>query len=128
MATCFAFQQITGQYHAAVTATPTATPFQLISNTGSPNQQVRIVVANLTSGLLHIAYGQTAQIATNIAGAGGTPTSGQQTPLASSGGGLLTFPGNIVEVLTLPTNTFFALWCGTAAATADVFLAPGEGV
>ena len=128
MATPYAFQQNNGQYHASVTATPTATPFQLAVNTPSQQQQIRIVVANTTSGLVHIAYGQTAQIATNIAGAGGTPTAGQQSPAQSSGGGLLTFLGSEVEVLSFPTNAFFAIWCGTAAATADVYLSPGEGV
>jgi hypothetical protein len=128
MATATAFGQTNGQYHASVTATPTATPFQLVGNAQSVRQQIRIVVANTTSGLVHIAWGQTAQIATNIAGAGGTPTAGQQTPLASSGGGMLTFLGSEVEVLDFPVNSFFALWCGTAAATADVYMSPGEGV
>jgi hypothetical protein len=128
MATATAFGQTNGQYHASVTATPTAVPFQLISSTLSARQQIRIVVANTSAGLVHLAWGQTAAIATQIAGAGGTPTAGVQTPAGSSGGGLLTFLGSQVEVLDFPTSSFFAVWCGTAAATSDMYLSPGEGI
>lgn len=127
MATCFAFQAVAGQFLTEATSTP-CTPFQLAGNVISPNQQIRIIItdASASTVIVHIAWGQTATIASNIAGAGGAPAAGQ-TP-GGNQAGLMTFLGSEIEVLGFPTNAWFSIWCEAGGSTADVYMTPGEGV